>query len=298
MPQPAHAQRAAQEGSCFTPEHQVPIGRPKTPDTANLLQRALASSGSALFSSLGQVSSDSQLPQHLPPVSAEASGLTAQATAVTAAIPSSVPQPMPRPTPVPGTAQQGTVSIAAIPSLVYGIVPVPASLPAAASADNRAAADTATASAAVRDSHTASSRVSESLDTRAEALYHPVQQPAASKAVVGHSTGSMQQETRVVQQQHMGALSSGTAARQHNAAKLVGVPAVHTQSGREEELIAGQKAASQQPSSSGLDPAEGQHARAGHDAIRAGAGANLTKSAGHVTAEVQVHLARPLLCQA
>ena len=48
-------QRAALVGSSclLTPDHQSSAGqRPETPDTANLLQRALASSGSAVFNSL------------------------------------------------------------------------------------------------------------------------------------------------------------------------------------------------------------------------------------------------------
>ena len=56
--QPVYAQREANAGGCYTPEQ--PCGRPKTPDTASLLQRALASSGSTLLTNISQAGSISR----------------------------------------------------------------------------------------------------------------------------------------------------------------------------------------------------------------------------------------------
>ena len=296
MPQPAHAQREAQEGNCYTPEHQAPFGRPKTPDTANLLQRALASSGSALISSLSQVSSDPQPCQGVPSVSAEAPGMTVLATAVTAAVHSSGPQPVTRHfRPVPGTAQQNTLGFAVIPNSASEMVPGPVKLAAAVSADHSSAAETAIASTAVRDLHRASSTASELSDAQAGVSYHPAQQAAASRAGAGHFTASAQQDSQVTQQ--MAVSSSGTADQQHGTVRQVrqvGEALLNVQAGQDQAEQAMQKGALQQQLATGLDQAERHHARAGSGVTRAEAGANLAGSAGHVTAEVQPHLARQL----
>lgn len=96
----------AQAGHCCTPEQQAPTGRPKTPDTAKLLQRALASSsGSALLNTLSQGGASSHPLRPLP----TANGNT-DAVAGVAARSGSAQQPSAGPIQVPGP---GTASVSA-----------------------------------------------------------------------------------------------------------------------------------------------------------------------------------------
>lgn len=92
---------SAQAGSCCTPEQQAPTGRPKTPDTAKLLQRALASSsGTALLNSLSHGASKSH-PGRLKPAGdakphpggAGAVAASSESAQQSAAGPAAVPDP-------------------------------------------------------------------------------------------------------------------------------------------------------------------------------------------------------------
>lgn len=116
--QPVHMPTAASQGAtCCTPQYHPPAARPETPDTAKLLQRALASnSGSALLNSLSQelTNSDPTRSVHSRVAELKGGSTVAIAAASSAAVQESVSSGAPQ---VSRSEQQrGYAGSAAVPS--------------------------------------------------------------------------------------------------------------------------------------------------------------------------------------
>lgn len=132
---------APQAGSCCTPQHHPPAARPETPDTAKLLQRALASnSGSALLNTLSQEPANSDPTRSVPNSVAELKeGRTvATAAASSAAVRNSESR---APQILRSEQQRGCAGSAAVPNSSSQTALVSSYLPNAMLDNLRSAAD-------------------------------------------------------------------------------------------------------------------------------------------------------------
>ena len=284
---------AAQAGSCCTPQQHPQTARAETPDTAELLQRALAgSSGSALVNSL------SQQPSH--PVRcgpAGSAGLNEGGTAAIAASSAATQQSLSGSAPVLRSEQQhGDTGSAAIPGASFGTALASSCLPSAmhnnpkSAAGGSALASAASTSALFQGSQAYSDVALKLLTDREAVSQQQIWEPMASHQLPQASASHRQQLPGTEWQQRKQVdLSSVHTGQQYDAGKQ----AKHTGQLRkgsetEEQVTA---AAYQQPSA-GLKQAAGHHPGPlqleGVGPLDAGLAAD---SAGHVTSQVQLHLA-------
>ena len=279
---------ATQAGSCCTPQHHPSTARAETPDTAKLLQRALASSsGSALLNSL------SEQPSH-PMRSGPAglAGLNEGGTVATTASSAVIQQSLSGSAPVLRSEQQhGGAGSAAISSSSTGTALVSTGLPSAVPNDPKSAADgsaSAAAASALLQGSQADSDVASRLLINQEAVSRQqVWEPIASHQSPQASASHRQQLSgpEWQQQQQIG-LSSVQTGQQCGAGKQ----AKHTGQPRRGLETEEQAAAYEQPSEGLKQVAEHhggplQHERAGPT------DAQLAAYPGHVTSQVQLELA-------
>lgn len=287
---------AAEPSHCYTPEPQPPLaGRPRTPDTANLLQRALASSGSVLLNSLSQVSSG---PQAVSCDPCQASSLKAP---VAAAVSDSA-QP------------SGSVTVP-VSRLVPGAIPasssgtsVPASLGLPEPAHLLSAVSIQATLVPAKDSHQSTDITCAPL-VLADALAKPqIQRPTgvgeASKEVL-----SFRQSQDGMHQQQKVEASAAKPQQLQNAikpARLVEMLGSALQAGQDQRPCAVQQGSAQQQQehqqSHGLSQAEESHD--GKAALQERAGPSFPLSAdesiavsacaGHVTSQVLLCVVRHL----
>ena len=289
--QPAHMPTTAQAGSCCTPEPQAPPGRPQTPDTAKLLQRALASSsGSALLNSFSQEPSDFHPVRYVPAGSAK---LNECERAVTAASAESAQQSSGGSVPVSGSEQREGVGSVAIPSSASGTAVIPSCLSSATLGDARSAANglAASASAQIIGSRKGPGVVLAPLTNQEAVSQQQAREPTVNGQSGKQPAGRQVQPAGVEQQQKV----SGSAGQQHAAGtqgKHEGQPRKALQT--EGQVNLGQQAAPYQHISVGLNQAEGNHARAlqQEGASGVGLGPSVADSSRHVTSQVQLSQAR------
>lgn len=316
--QPVHMPTAAaQAGSCCTPQHHPPAARPETPDTAKLLQRALASSsGSALLNSLGQQPSNSG-PAHSGPSgvaelnegSRTVVGAAAASSATVQASVSGAPQVL------RSEQQHVHAGNAAVPSSSSHSAWVSSALPNAALGNLRSAADGSAAAALAaasalpqgfqtspgvtsglpQDFQTGPVAATGLLLNQQRGPQQQVHEPMASDQAAGQSASHGQQLAEADQQkQHQADLPIAPAGQQCGADKA----AKHRDQLRqgletgEGHFTAPKQAAAYQQPSLGLNQAAGHHAgplqqeRPGPTAV--GLAASSAEPAGHVTPQVKL----------
>ena len=296
--QPVHLPpAAAQAGSCCTP-HQHPLpARAETPDTAKLLQRALASSsGSALLNSCSQEPSNAHPVRSVP---AGFTGLNEGGTAATAASSVAMQTSLSGSAPVERSEQQhGDAGSAAVSSSSSGTALVSSCLPGAMPDNRRSAADGSTslssASALPQSSQTGPGAASALLinqEAVSQKQVWAIDQSAEQSASHRQQLAGTDQQ----QQQQQVKLSSASAGQQYGPekqAKHTGQP----RRGLETEVQVNegvQVAAYKLPSVA--KQAAGHHTgplqQEGSGLTGAGLAASIADSAGHVTSQVQLHLA-------
>ena len=295
MIQPVHLPTAAaQAGSCCTPQRHPPTARAETPDTAKLLQRALASSsGSALLSSSSQEPSNSHPECSVP---AGFTGLNQGGAAAIAASSVAVQLPLSdliAPT-VRSEQQNRDVGSAAVSSSSSETALVSSCLPSALPDNCTSAAGCSTSSpsaSTLRQASQKGSGVASALLINQEAVSQ--KQVWATDQSPKQSASHRQQLAGTDQQMR---LSSAFAGQQYGASKQ----AKHTGQPRkgletEGQVLEGIQAAVYQQPSVGLKQAAGHDAgplqQEGAGLTGAGLVASTADSAGHVTSQVQLHLA-------
>lgn len=279
---------AAQAGSCCTPQQHPPTARAETPDTAKLLQRALASSsGSALLNSFGQEPCNSQ------PVRSRAAGCAGLNQGGSDAIAASSvanQQFLSGSAPVLRCEQQhGGAGSAAVSSCLPSAMP---DNPKSA-ADGTASASAASASAQLQGSQKETDVASGLLINQKALSQQQFCKPSASHQLPQASASCRQQlaGTDWQQQQQVEPSSVHTGLRFD-----AGKQAKHTGQLRkgletEGQVTVGVQAAVHQQPSVGLKQAAGHHAeplqQEGVGPTDAGLAANTADLLGHVTSQVQ-----------
>lgn len=277
----------AQAGSCCTPQQQHPTARVETPDTAKLLQRALASSsGSALLNSLSQEPSNSHPVRSRP---AGCAGLNEGGSDAIAASSAVHQQVLSGSAPVLRSEQQHVDAGSAAVSTC-----LPSAMPdnTESAADGSASASAASASALLQGSKRETDVASGLLIDQKAVSQRQVSKPLASHQLPQASATRRQPQAGTDWQQRQQEEPSSV----HTGQQYVGKQAKHTVQPRTGLVTGGQvtvgvgAAVYQQPSV-GLEQAAGHHAeplqQEGLGPTDSELAVNTADSAGHVTSQVQ-----------
>lgn len=292
---------SAQAGHCCTPEQQAPTGRPKTPDTAKLLQRALASSsGSALLNSLSQGGSSSH---PLRPLGV--ANRSTEAVAGVAARSESAHQPLAGPIEVPGP-RAALVSTCLSTATADNIKSAAMGLAASASAQTGSSIDGCgvvvgpltdqEALSQQQGQHPVANYQSSRLQPAGADQQQQVELSSASARLVELSSASARQVELSLASARQGDLSSATAQQQKSAgqaAKWEQQPWTDSQTGG--QVIPDVQAASGEQTAMGLHQVEEHQGHTAEALQQEGArpsglkssASNTADLAGHVTAQVQ-----------